>query len=94
MTIDQIIKALEAIKDHDSWDFYVWTTWFAKKHSCVDCVETHITLNKRPNCLKCIPSTTLIRKRFNNITEEHSDAGCTVKHKINHKISRKKEIAK
>ena len=85
MTIKEIINAIKHIQEHDAWDFYVWTTWFVKKHSCVDCVETHITLNKRPNCSKCIPSTTLIRKRFRNLKDEYADEGCTVSHTIKHK---------
>jgi hypothetical protein len=92
MTIKEIMNALERIQEHDSWDFYVWLTWFVNKHSCVDCVETNITLNKRPNCLKCIPSTSLIRKRIKNLQHDYGDEGCAVSHIINHKISRKKEM--
>lgn len=58
-TIEDIANLLKKAYKHDSHDCYVWLNWFIHKDSCRDCIEQF----KSPNCLSCIPSTTLIKKR-------------------------------
>jgi len=84
---------IQGILSKDVYELYIWAKWFSEKHSCSDCVETHISLNKGyPDCLKCLPNKSLINKRFKNMKLDNVDEGCSVKHTITHKISRKKEI--
>jgi hypothetical protein len=59
MTIEQILSKIKQLYKHDAYDCFVWLEWFCNKDSCRDCIEEF----KTPNCLSCIPSTTLIRKR-------------------------------
>lgn len=90
MTLKEIFNI---IISKDLHEIYVWMNWFAKKNSCDDCVSTNLVYGKTPNCLKCIPSTTLIKKRFRNTDDVD---GTFIKEKIINNnvkeiLSRKKE---
>lgn len=73
MTLKDFINGLMKC---DLYDLYMWVTFLSTKMSCKGCVKALELKGKIPDCNKCVPSKTLIKK-VKKILEEKDETNGT-----------------